>query len=136
MCLFLQSICPSLREKLSKIKAAQNGDLIQGKSNKCSVSYCFIFLSSLFCYCCAFTLTELTRFGNEMMLCKANDQDLIKVWSYMILSFIFYVRSRIEVTEKCFWKFALFIVSWLLHLCNNNAENFIEVKIIYFIIIK
>ncbi|XP_051735741.1 HAUS augmin-like complex subunit 7 [Ctenopharyngodon idella] len=44
------SICPSLREKLSKIKAAQNEDLIQ----------------------------QLTRFGNEMMLCKANDQDLIK----------------------------------------------------------
>ncbi|ROI74439.1 Long-chain-fatty-acid--CoA ligase 1 [Anabarilius grahami] len=44
----LKWICT--REKLSKIKAAQNENLIQ----------------------------ELTRFGNEMMLCKANDQDLIK----------------------------------------------------------
>ncbi|XP_067303395.1 HAUS augmin-like complex subunit 7 [Pseudorasbora parva] len=44
------SICPSLREKFSTTKATQNEDLIQ----------------------------ELTRFGNEMMLCRANDQDLIK----------------------------------------------------------
>lgn len=134
MCLSLQSICPSLREKLSKNKAAQNEDLIQGKSNKCSVSYCFIFLSSLFCYCCTFSLTELTRFGNEMMLCKANDQDLIKVWSYMMLSFIlsstFDVKSRIQI--NVFWKCALFIISWLLHLCDNNAENFIEVNYYYF----
>ncbi|XP_077070553.1 HAUS augmin-like complex subunit 7 isoform X2 [Siphateles boraxobius] len=44
------SICPSLRKKFSTIKASQNEVLIQ----------------------------ELTRFGNEMMLCKTNDQDLIK----------------------------------------------------------
>ncbi|KAK2885685.1 hypothetical protein Q8A67_016522 [Cirrhinus molitorella] len=44
------SICPSLKEKFSTIKATQNEDLVQ----------------------------ELTRFGHEMMLCKANDQDLVK----------------------------------------------------------
>ncbi|XP_052449195.1 HAUS augmin-like complex subunit 7 [Carassius gibelio] len=44
------SICPSLKEKFSTIKATQNEDLVQ----------------------------ELARFGFEMMLCKANDQDLIK----------------------------------------------------------
>uniref|UniRef100_A0A672NNG4 HAUS augmin-like complex subunit 7 n=1 Tax=Sinocyclocheilus grahami TaxID=75366 RepID=A0A672NNG4_SINGR len=44
------SICPSLKEKFSTIKSTQNEDLVQ----------------------------ELTRFGYEMMLCKANDQDLIK----------------------------------------------------------
>jgi len=55
---------------------------------------------------CFLSHTELTRFGNEMMLCKTNDQDLIKVWSYTILVFIlsstFYIRSRIEITVKCF----------------------------------
>ncbi|XP_073679847.1 HAUS augmin-like complex subunit 7 [Garra rufa] len=44
------SICPSLKVKFSTIKATQNEDLVQ----------------------------ELTRFGHEMMLCKANDQDIIK----------------------------------------------------------
>ncbi|XP_059397010.1 HAUS augmin-like complex subunit 7 [Carassius carassius] len=44
------SICPSLKEKFSTMKSTQNEDLVQ----------------------------ELTRFGYEMMLCKANDQDLIK----------------------------------------------------------
>uniref|UniRef100_A0A671Q3B9 Uncharacterized protein n=1 Tax=Sinocyclocheilus anshuiensis TaxID=1608454 RepID=A0A671Q3B9_9TELE len=40
------SICPSLKEKFSTLKATQNEDLVQ----------------------------ELARFGYEMMLCKANDQ--------------------------------------------------------------
>ncbi|KAF4096777.1 HAUS augmin-like complex subunit 7 [Onychostoma macrolepis] len=44
------SICPSLKEKFSTIKATPKEDLVQ----------------------------ELARFGYEMMLCKANDQDLIK----------------------------------------------------------
>ncbi|XP_051947763.1 HAUS augmin-like complex subunit 7 [Xyrauchen texanus] len=44
------SICPAIREKFSTIRTTQNEYLIQ----------------------------ELTRFGHEMMLCKANDQDLIK----------------------------------------------------------
>ncbi|XP_050952343.1 HAUS augmin-like complex subunit 7 [Labeo rohita] len=44
------SICPSLKEKFSTIKATQNEDLVK----------------------------ELTRFSHEMMLCKANDKDLIK----------------------------------------------------------
>ncbi|XP_043081249.1 HAUS augmin-like complex subunit 7 [Puntigrus tetrazona] len=44
------SICPTLKEKLSTIKATQNEDLVK----------------------------ELTRFGYEMMLCKPNDRDLIK----------------------------------------------------------
>ncbi|KAI7794907.1 hypothetical protein IRJ41_004136 [Triplophysa rosa] len=50
MCIFLQSICPSLLEKFSAIKTSQIEELVK----------------------------ELTRFGHEMMLCKANDQDLIK----------------------------------------------------------
>ncbi|KAA0707012.1 UCH37-interacting protein 1 [Triplophysa tibetana] len=43
-------ICPTLLEKLSAIRTSQLEELVQ----------------------------ELTRFGHEMMLCKANDQDLIK----------------------------------------------------------
>lgn len=88
---FLQSICPSLKEKLS-VKATQNEDVIKGKYKKGSVSCPFIFLSSLFC--CVFSLTELTRFGNEMMLCKANDQDLIKVWDVDLYSVLYILRKK------------------------------------------
>eukprot|EP00067_Danio_rerio_P043390 XP_021329293.1 HAUS augmin-like complex subunit 7 isoform X2 [Danio rerio] len=44
------SICPSLKEKFSSIKSTPNEESIE----------------------------ELTRFGYQMMLCKANDKDLIK----------------------------------------------------------
>ncbi|KAI4886405.1 hypothetical protein NFI96_015329, partial [Prochilodus magdalenae] len=43
-------ICPSLKEKFSTIKSAQTDELVR----------------------------EITRFGHEMMLCKADDQELIK----------------------------------------------------------
>lgn len=32
-----------------------------------------------YCFVLSLSHTELARFGYEMMLCKANDQDLIKV---------------------------------------------------------
>ncbi len=82
-------------------------------------AYCFVVLS--------LSHTELARFGYEMMLCKANDQDLIKVWRYTMLIFIlssaFYVKSRIEITLKCFWKFDLFSFTCTF---SNTVENFIN----------
>lgn len=108
------------------------------KSLVCSVFFIIIILLFSCVYCLIYVYrfvvlslshTELTRFGYEMMLCKANDQDLIKVWSSTMLIFILssavYVRSRIEITGKCFWKFDLFSFACSF---SNTAQKFTEIK--------